>query len=173
MAERFRWIWMQPPRCFERSCRRFLRLTTDPYDSVFIWPAAMEGPPEAFHGVVVRARAPGGRIPFLLSLTRRSNSNRSNRQGPLSSTSCHYFAAAYNSGMADRIVCACVICPGCGSWVVVEGEISRSNNPEDKLTTTCPLPECSKAFVFTTDETRAFDVPTSLFERRHFYRSEL
>lgn len=75
--------------------------------------------------------------------------------------------------MGDRIVCSCVICPGCGSWVVVEGEIARSNDPEGSVRTTCPLPECSKEFVFATNETRAFDVPTSLFERRHFYRSEL
>jgi hypothetical protein len=36
-----------------------------------------------------------------------------------------------------------------------------------------PLPECAKEFVFDTDETRVLDVPTPLFERPHFYRSEL
>jgi hypothetical protein len=37
----------------------------------------------------------------------------------------------YNRAMADRIVCSCVTCPGCGTWVVVEPEIARaggSNN---------------------------------------------
>jgi hypothetical protein len=79
----------------------------------------------------------------------------------------------YNSAMADRIVCSCVTCPGCGSWVVVETEIARSNDPVGRVRTMCPLPECAKGFIFGTNETQVFDVPTSLFERCHFYRSEL
>jgi hypothetical protein len=81
----------------------------------------------------------------------------------------------YTPAMADRIVCSCVTCPGCGTWVVVEPEIARAggSNNKDKVRTRCPLPECAKEFVFETDEARVFELPTSLFERRHFYRSEL
>ena len=78
--------------------------------------------------------------------------------------------------MADRIVCSCVTCPGCGTWVVVEREIARAgdiNINKDKVKTRCPLSECAKEFAFETNETRVFELPTSLFERRHFYRSEL
>jgi hypothetical protein len=42
-----------------------------------------------------------------------------------------------------------------------------------KLRATCPAPDCGKEFEFETDETRFFEVPLPLFERRHFYRSEL
>jgi len=42
-----------------------------------------------------------------------------------------------------------------------------------KLRAICPAPECGKEFEFETDETRLFEVPLPLFERRHFYRSEL
>ena len=37
----------------------------------------------------------------------------------------------------------------------------------------CPVPECGKEFEFEAGETRLFEVPLPLFERRHFYRSEL
>ena len=37
----------------------------------------------------------------------------------------------------------------------------------------CPVPECGKEFEFETGEPRVFEVPLPLFERRHFYRSEL
>ena len=81
----------------------------------------------------------------------------------------------YNRAMADRIVCSCVTCPGCGTWVVVEPEIARAggSNNKDKVRARCPLPECAKEFAFETNETRVFELPPSLFERRHFYRSEL
>lgn len=39
--------------------------------------------------------------------------------------------------------------------------------------TLCPAPDCHREFEFARDETRAFEVPLALFERRHFYRSEL
>ena len=57
--------------------------------------------------------------------------------------------------------------------MVVEGEVARSNDPEGKVRTMCPLPECAKDFIFAANDTHVFDVPTSLFERRYFYRSEL
>jgi hypothetical protein len=42
-----------------------------------------------------------------------------------------------------------------------------------KLRASCPVPECGKDFEFEAIETRLFEVPLSLFERRHFYQSEL
>jgi hypothetical protein len=56
--------------------------------------------------------------------------------------------------------------------VVVEREMTRETNKE-KLNTTCPGPECGKQFSFAVGETKVFELPMSLFERRHFYRSEL
>jgi hypothetical protein len=44
---------------------------------------------------------------------------------------------------------------------------------EEKLRASCPVSECGKEFVFELGETRVFEVPLLLFERRHFYRSEL
>ena len=41
------------------------------------------------------------------------------------------------------------------------------------LNTTCAVPECGKEFSFVPDDTQIFDLPVTLFERRHFYRSEL
>jgi hypothetical protein len=76
------------------------------------------------------------------------------------------------SQMSDRIVCSCITCPKCGTWVVVEREMTRETNKE-KLNTTCPGPECGKQFAFAAGETKVFELPMSLFERRHFYRSEL
>jgi hypothetical protein len=37
----------------------------------------------------------------------------------------------------------------------------------------CTVPDCGKQFAFDGGEARQFEVPISLFERRHFYRSEL
>lgn len=37
----------------------------------------------------------------------------------------------------------------------------------------CPAPDCGKTFTFEASEPRVFEVPLPLFERRHFYRSEL
>jgi hypothetical protein len=74
--------------------------------------------------------------------------------------------------MPDRIVCSCVTCPRCGTWVVVERELAREAN-KTKLNTMCPAPDCSKPFDFSTSETKVFELPLNLFERRHFFRSEL
>jgi hypothetical protein len=56
--------------------------------------------------------------------------------------------------------------------VVVEREMARETNKE-RLSTTCPAPECGKQFVFVPGETKVFELPMSLFEQRHFFRSEL
>ncbi len=50
--------------------------------------------------------------------------------------------------------------------------MTREANRE-KFNTTCPGPECGKQFSFSVGETKVFEVPMGLFERRHFYRSEL
>lgn len=42
-----------------------------------------------------------------------------------------------------------------------------------KLRTNCAVPDCGKEFEFERGEARVFEVPLPLFERRHFYRSEL
>jgi len=44
---------------------------------------------------------------------------------------------------------------------------------EKKVRESCPVPECGREFEFESGETRVFEVPLPLFERRHFYRSEL
>jgi len=74
--------------------------------------------------------------------------------------------------MADRIACSCVTCPKCGTWVVVRQQ-SESGVSKEKFRASCPVPECGKEFEFEIGETRVFEVPLPLFERRHFYRSEL
>ena len=71
--------------------------------------------------------------------------------------------------MADRIAYSCVTCPKCGTWVVVRPQ----PDGQKKVKMTCPVPECGKEFEFDADETRVFDLPLPLFERRHFFRSEL
>ena len=55
---------------------------------------------------------------------------------------------------------------------MVEREMTRETNKE-KVSATCPGPECGKQFSFAPGETKVFELPMSLFERRHFYRSEL
>ena len=82
------------------------------------------------------------------------------------------FQAQYNLEMADRIACSCVTCPKCGAWVVVTRQ-HRMGEAQEKVRATCPVPECGKEFAFELGETRMFDLPLLLFERRHFYRSEL
>lgn len=42
-----------------------------------------------------------------------------------------------------------------------------------KTKTVCPVTDCYREFEFSWDETQTFEVPLALFERRHFYRSEL
>ncbi len=80
--------------------------------------------------------------------------------------------AQYNWLMADRIACSCVTCPKCGTWVVLgrDPDVGQSTT---KLRTTCSAPDCGKEFEFEASEARVFEVPMLLFERRHFYRSDL
>jgi hypothetical protein len=81
-------------------------------------------------------------------------------------------SGAYNLAMTDRILCSCVICPKCGTWIVVEREI-RSGTKQGKFRATCGVPECGKEFEFEDRESRVFELPPAIFERRYFYRSEL
>jgi hypothetical protein len=74
--------------------------------------------------------------------------------------------------MADRIARSCVTCPKCGTWVVLPSRVEiDAKRPKNKIC--CTAPGCGREFEFDQDETRTFDVPLGLFERRHFYRSEL
>lgn len=41
------------------------------------------------------------------------------------------------------------------------------------LNTTCSAPDCGREFSFEAADTQIFELPVPLFERRHFYRSEL
>ena len=80
----------------------------------------------------------------------------------------------YNCSVADRILCSCVTCAGCGTWIVVQERTAGGSTPvKDMLSITCPVPDCGREFVFDGSETRVFELPVTLFERRHFYRSEL
>lgn len=74
--------------------------------------------------------------------------------------------------MADRILCSCVTCPKCGTWVVVKQQADFATSKE-KFRVSCPEPECGREFEFESVETRVFELPLPLFERRHFYYSEL
>ena len=58
--------------------------------------------------------------------------------------------------MPDRIVCSCVTCPKCGTWVVVEREMTREANKE-KVNAVCPAPECGKQFAFAGGDTKLRD----------------
>lgn len=49
----------------------------------------------------------------------------------------------------------------------------KTSSRKEKSLTSCPAAECGKEFEFEASEIRAFEVPVTLFERRHFYRSEL
>ena len=74
--------------------------------------------------------------------------------------------------MAERIACSCVTCPKCGAWVVLT-QPTQVRTGEDKFVARYPASDCGKEFVFALDETHVFELPLLLFERRHFYRSEL
>ena len=74
--------------------------------------------------------------------------------------------------MADCILCSCVTCPKCGSWVVLRSR-NETGSSASKFKTFCPAPGCNREFEFTPEETQTFEVSLALFERRHFYRSEL
>jgi hypothetical protein len=78
----------------------------------------------------------------------------------------------YNLSVADHFLCSCVTCPACGAWVVVERELA-SGRGQQKFRAVCAVPDCGREFGFEEGETRIFELPASLFERRHFYGSEL
>jgi len=78
----------------------------------------------------------------------------------------------YNPEMADRISCSCVTCPKCGTWVALK-ELTAVGSGKKKFRANCPAPECGKEFEFEASETWVFEVPVPVFERRHFFRSEL
>jgi hypothetical protein len=50
---------------------------------------------------------------------------------------------------------------------VVEREI-RSGTKQGKFRATCGVPECGKEFEFEDRESRVFELPPAIFERRHF-----
>lgn len=75
-------------------------------------------------------------------------------------------------GVADRIACSCVTCPRCGTWVVLT-QPAVVGSGQEKFRVGCAAPECGKEFEFDASETHVFDLPLPLFERRHFFRSEL
>lgn len=74
--------------------------------------------------------------------------------------------------MADRILCSCITCPQCGTWIVLRSEADTSAK-QANTKTFCSAPNCGKEFALVWDEVRTFDLPLALFERRYFYRSEL
>jgi hypothetical protein len=53
------------------------------------------------------------------------------------------------------------------------GKIARVSSSSLPLRTTCTVPECAREFSFDGEDTRIFEVPLPLIERRYFYRSEL
>lgn len=65
-------------------------------------------------------------------------------------------------------------CPGCGDWITVRGGSAPGiDNETMTLKTTCTVPEYGKEFSFAAGDTQVFEIPVTLFGRRHFYRSEL
>lgn len=74
--------------------------------------------------------------------------------------------------MADRIACSCVTCPKCGTWVVLPSRV-ESDPMQARSKIRCAAPDCGSEFQFNWDEIRTFELPLVLFERRHFFRSEL
>jgi hypothetical protein len=56
----------------------------------------------------------------------------------------------------------------------VRGTWARGiDDPAVTVKTTCTAPQCAREFSFETGDTQIFELPVTLFERRHFYRSEL
>jgi len=78
----------------------------------------------------------------------------------------------YIFSMADRIVCPCVTCPKRGIAVLIRPQNQIAFSKEKSLAI-CPASGCGKDFEFEASETRVFELPLALFERRHFYGSEL
>jgi hypothetical protein len=52
-------------------------------------------------------------------------------------------------------------------------ELTAPGSAKEKFRANCQAPECGKDFEFEATEARIFEVPVRLFERRHFFRSEL
>jgi len=76
--------------------------------------------------------------------------------------------------MEQCITCSCVTCPGCGARIVVRGSGASGISDETMpLSATCTVPQCGREFSFVTGDPQVFEIPVTLFERRHFYRSEL
>jgi hypothetical protein len=59
-----------------------------------------------------------------------------------------------------------------GPGVVVK-ELTAAGSGKEKFRANCQAPESGKEFEFEASETRIFEVSVPLFERRHFFRSEL
>ena len=47
------------------------------------------------------------------------------------------------------------------------------NDQNATLSATCTVPQCGREFSFLAGDNQIFDLPVTLFEPRHFYRSEL
>jgi hypothetical protein len=59
-------------------------------------------------------------------------------------------------------------------WDLGRGQgTSERGIVKDRFRANCPAPEFGKAFEFELRETRVFEVQLPLFERRHFYHSEI
>jgi len=57
---------------------------------------------------------------------------------------------------------------------VVRGSSARGIDDQTAThNTTCTVPQCGQEFSFEGGDTQIFELPVSLIERRHFYRSEL
>jgi hypothetical protein len=51
--------------------------------------------------------------------------------------------------------------------------IAETSSKGSPVGVTCATPDCAREFSFDAVDTRIFDLPLYLFERRYFYRSEL
>jgi hypothetical protein len=56
---------------------------------------------------------------------------------------------------------------------VQQGSRRVINDQNATLSATCTVPQCGGEFSFVDGDTKVFELPVTLFERRHFYRSEL
>jgi hypothetical protein len=78
-------------------------------------------------------------------------------------------SAAHIISISSIALCARV---SRGTWVVIRPQ-REPGTDKPKMSTHCPAPNYGKEFKFDWSETRVYEVPLELFERRHFYRSEL
>jgi hypothetical protein len=56
---------------------------------------------------------------------------------------------------------------------VPQGSRRVINDQNATLSATCTVPQCGREFSFVAGDIQIFELPVTLFERRHFYRSEL